>query len=85
MRPLKNNILVVDTGESNKTTAAGIILQTEVDKGSSKPGFVLAVGPDVQVVEVQDKIALDWSKGLPITIEGEKAILISEDYVRGIF
>lgn len=85
MRPLKNNILVVDTGEATNTTSGGIILQSEVDKGSSKPGFVIAVGPDVEFINPTDKIALDWGKGLPVTVEGEKAILISEDFVRGVY
>lgn len=84
MKPLKNNILVVDTGEDTKTTASGIILQTDIETGS-KPGFVLAVGPDVESVKVQDKIALEWNKGLPITLNGEKAILISEEFVKAVY
>lgn len=84
MKPLKNNILVVDTGEDTKTTSSGIILQTDVETGS-KPGFVLAVGPDVEAIKVQDKIALEWNKGLPITLEGEKAILISEEFVKAVY
>ena len=47
--------------------------------------FVLAAGPNTVAVKVSDKIALDWSKGMPITIEGEKAILISEDFIYGIY
>ena len=85
MRPLKNNLLVVDAGEENKTTAAGIILKTDLDKGSSKPGIVMAVGPDVKHVKVRDKIALQWEKGLPIMIQGEKALLIEEDYIKAVY
>ena len=50
MKPLKNYVLVADAGEDTKTTAGGIILQTDIDTGS-KPGFVVAVGPDVQNVK----------------------------------
>ena len=85
MKPLKNNILVVDAGEDTKTTAMGIILTEDPDKGSSKPGVAVAVGPEVETVKVGDKIALEWNKGLPITVKGEKAILIQEDFVRAVY
>lgn len=85
MRPTKNYVLVADAGiEDNKTTAGGIILQTAVETGS-KPGLVLSVGPTAISVKALDKVALDWSKGMPITIEGEKAILISEDFIYGVY
>ena len=84
MKPLKNYVLVVDAGEDTKTTAGGIILTDNIETGS-KPGFVLAVGPDTLGVRKTDKIALDWSKGMPITIKGEKALLISEDFIYGVY
>lgn len=85
MKPLKNNVLVVDAGENTKTTPMGIILTEDFNKGSSKPGIVVAVGPDVENVNVGDKIALEWNSGLPITIKGEKAILIKEVFVMGVY
>lgn len=84
MKPLKNFVLVADTGEQSKTTAGGIILQSVVESGS-KPGFVVNIGPNVERVEPHDKVALDWSKGMPVTVEGERAILISEEFIYGIY
>lgn len=84
MKPLKNYILVVDAGVDQKTTESGIILTEAIETGS-KPGFVIAKGPDVVGVEKQDTVALDWGKGMPITIKGEKALLISEDFVYGVY
>lgn len=84
MKPLRNYVLVVDAGEESKTTAGGIILQTDIETGS-KPGFVIAIGPDVERVTKADKVALDWSKGMPITVQGEKAILVSEEFVYGVY
>lgn len=84
MKPLKNYVLVADAGEDTKTTAGGIILQTDIDTGS-KPGFVVAVGPDVQNVKAADKIALDWGKGMPVTLQGEKVVLVSEDFIYGVY
>lgn len=84
MKPLKNYILAVDAGPQSKTTSGGIILQTEVDTGS-KPAFIVNIGPDVKHIKAHDKVALDWGKGMPITVEGEKAILISEDFIYGVY
>lgn len=85
MKPLRNNILVVDAGENTKTSPMGIILTEDFNKGSSKPGIVIAIGPGVENVNVGDKIALEWNNGLPMTIKGEKAILIKEDFVMGVY
>jgi co-chaperonin GroES (HSP10) len=84
MKPLKNFVLAVDAGEQSKTTAGGIILQTDIETGS-KPALVLVVGPDVTSIKSLDKVALDWGKGMPVTVEGEKAILISEEFIYGIY
>ena len=84
MNPLKNYVLVVDAGEDQMKTKGGLILTQAIETGS-KPGFVLATGPDVKNVNKMDKIALDWGKGMPITLEGEQALLISEDFIYGVY
>lgn len=84
MKPTKNYVLVVDASEDATTTKGGLILTVPLETGS-KPGFVLAVGPDVVGVEKANKVALDWGKGMPITLEGERAILIAEDFIYGIY
>jgi hypothetical protein len=30
-------------------------------------------------------IAINWSDGLPVTVQGTKAVLVSEEVVRGIY
>ena len=86
MNPLKNFVLVVDAEEDNTNqTAGGIILSAPIDTKTSKPGFVIKVGPQVESVKPTNKIALDWSKGMPIMIEGEKALLISEQFIYGVY
>lgn len=83
MRPLADYVLVTELPTENKTEA-GIILTSKVDK-TTNPGVVLAIGDEVKYLKVGDTIALDWSKGLPVTVKTEKAILISEEFIRGIF
>jgi|TARA_B110000259_G_scaffold37856_1_gene42945 co-chaperonin GroES (HSP10) len=85
MRPLKNYVLVVDAGEEDvKTTAGGIILQQVIEKGS-KPGLVLAVGVEENAIKPKDKVALDWSKSMPVTVQGEKAVLINSNFIYAIY
>jgi co-chaperonin GroES (HSP10) len=84
MKPTKNFVLVVDAGEDETRTKGGLILTAPIETGS-KPGFVLAVGPNTVAIKPQDRIALDWGKGMPITLEGEKAVLISEDFIYGVY
>lgn len=83
MKPLKDYALVGEVEVENKT-ASGLIISGGVETGS-RPGVVLAVGPDTTHVKSGDKIALDWSKGLAVTVEGTKAVLVSEEHILGIF
>lgn len=60
MRPLQNKVLVKRIpGET--TTSSGIVLQrsNEVDKAE-----VLAIGPEVEEVNVGDIVLLDWNKAI---------------------
>lgn len=84
MKPLKNYVLVVDAGEDEMKTPGGLILTQSIETGS-RPGFVVNIGPDVKGVNPHDKVVLNWGKGMPITLEGEKAILISEDFIYGVY
>lgn len=83
MQPLRNQVLIQETATTNETQG-GIILQAPVESGA-RPGVIAAVGPDVEFVSVKDVVALDWSKGLPVTVSGIKAVLVSEEDIRGIF
>jgi len=87
MRPMRDQLLVIEVAkaEDSKMSAGGIILTDEKDKGSSAPGCVVAKGPDVEYCRLEDQIALEWNKGLPITVAGVKCVLISEEFVRGIY
>lgn len=84
MTPLKNFVLVTEIKSNDKETASGIILTQSVATGAA-PGLVLEVGGDVETLKRGDKIALDWAKGLPVTIEGVKCILVADEFIRGIY
>ena len=82
MKPRKNYVLVGEVAEEMKTES-GIILTRSMDKGS-KPGKVMAVGPDADV-EIGSEVALNWKEGLPITVQGTQMILISEEHILGVY
>ena len=83
MKPLKNYILVTEK-EAETQTASGLIISGGTETGS-KPAIVKATGPDVESVSIDDVIAINWSDGLPVTVQGIKAVLVSEEVVRGIY
>jgi co-chaperonin GroES (HSP10) len=83
MKPLKNFILVKQV-EQEKTSAGGIVLTGSAAPSGSKPALVLAVGPDVSLVESGDTIAIKWGDSLPVQYDGEAA-LISEESVYGVY
>lgn len=84
MKALKNNIVVTEVEVENKTES-GIILQGNIETGS-KAALVLSIGPDVTSdLAPGDKIAVDWSKGLPVSENGQKLAIISEDSIYAKF
>jgi co-chaperonin GroES (HSP10) len=84
MKPLKNYVLVTEVARDKKTSAGGIILTTEVQDGSA-PGLVLEVGPEVSDMTQGNSVALDWAKGLPVIVDGVKCVLVSDEFIRGVY
>ena len=82
MKPLKNNVLVAQAANEEKTTS-GIFLAGTTETGV-KPAIILEVGPAVVDVQVGDKVYLHWGKGMAVSYRGEQAALISEDHIEAI-
>ena len=84
MKPLKNFILVAEAEVENKTESGLIITGGSIESGS-KPGVAVAIGPDVESVAVGDTIACKWGDGLPVTVKGQKGVLLPEDAIYAIY
>jgi len=83
MKMLGNNVLIAEV-EKEETTASGIILTEAIDKGS-KPGLVLAVSnAALSKVMTGNRVFLDWSKSIPVTIEGQSAVIIDAEHIKAI-
>lgn len=78
--PLKKKVLVAEN-KREKVTESGIIIEGRDVQGESKTGTVLAIGPDVTLVKVGDKILLEWNKAMICTVDGAQRVVIEEDNI----
>jgi co-chaperonin GroES (HSP10) len=83
MKMLGNNVLVTEV-QKEATTAGGIILTESIDKGS-KPALVLSVGNGaLGRVLTGNRVFLDWSKSMPVNVEGKAAAIIDCDHIKAV-
>ena len=76
MKVLHNNVLVTNA-EVEQKTEGGIILSGDISTGN-KPAVVIAVGDAVEDIKPKNKVFLDWSKSMPVEIDGLKCAVIDE-------
>ncbi len=84
MKPLKDYLLVVEVKGEDAVSAGGIII-AGAEPDAAKPAIVGAVGPDVEGVEVGDKIATSWANVVKVRHEGEKAGLLPSESVMAVY
>ena len=58
IKPLRDNIIIIKE-EKNLTTSSGIILKTNDEADRAR---VVAIGPDVVDVQVDDLVIVNWNK-----------------------
>ena len=84
MRVLGNNVLVTQA-EAETTTAGGIILQNDISSGN-KPAVVISYGNGERVTELQlvveNRVFLDWSKAMPVELDGLKCAVIDCEHIK---
>ena len=80
VKPLKKKVLVAEN-KVDQTTESGIILDGTTSARDSKQGTVLAVGPDVTMVEVGDKVYIEWNKAQVVKIGDAQRVIIDEDHI----
>jgi len=82
--PLKTQVLVAENKKED-TTESGIIIEGARGVGNTAKATVLAVGPDVKDVKVNDVILLDWSKASPVKVGDVQRAMIKEEFIIGVF
>jgi co-chaperonin GroES (HSP10) len=58
IKPLRDNIIIIKE-EKSLTTSSGIILKTNDEADRAR---VVAIGPDVVDVQVDDLVIVNWNK-----------------------
>jgi len=83
MKMIGTNVLVTET-EVEKTTAGGIILSTDVKKGS-KPALVLAYSAEAEgILNKGDRVFLAWDKSMPVDVDGNMAAIIDLEHIKAV-
>ena len=82
--PLKTQVLVAENKKED-TTESGIIIEGTRGTGNTAQATVLAVGPDVTDVKVDDVILLDWAKASPVKIGDVQRAMIKEEFIIAVF
>lgn len=83
IKPLKDRVACVRLKKETKT-ASGIVL-TKEDSAEVDQAEVVAIGPNVTLVEIGQKILINWNKVAVATIDGIPTYLVAEEDVVGIF
>ena len=83
LQPLKNK-LILQLIEKEKITSTGIIL-TVADREEANKGKVIAIGSEVEDVQLNDVVLPDWNKAEKTKYEREDYYIISQDDIVAIF
>lgn len=77
VRPTRN-VVIFGFEKKENVSDGGIVLQ-ESTKLESAIGTVMGVGPDVEVVAVNNRIVADWTKAQDI---GNNLLAIEEEHIQ---
>lgn len=80
VRPLGKKVLIAEIKREN-TTSSGIIIEGRDAGGESRSGKVLAIGPEVKSVNVDDKVLLEWNKAAVVTVDGAQRVMVLEEHI----
>lgn len=78
--PIRKQVLVAQIARKT-VSSGGIIIENARSVSDNETARVLAIGSEVTEVAVGDEVLLDWSKGNPVTIDGEQRIVIKEEFI----
>ena len=84
IKPIKKNIVVL-VDERQEKTAGGIIIPQKPDEMPSSTGIVMAVGSEVEDVEVGQKVIFQALDGHDIKIDGKEYTVLKDFNILGVF
>ena len=83
MKVLHDNVLVTEDTKKETTTAAGLILSTDITTGN-KPARVIAFGEDLKDSGLYPdaKVYLKWSEAMPVELDGLKCGVVKYEHIK---
>ena len=84
IQPLNTQVLVAENKKEDKTES-GIIIEGIRNPLNTAKATVLAVGPDVTEVKINDVVLLDWAKASPVKIGDVQRAMIKEEFIIAVF
>ena len=82
LKPLEDYV-VLTTKKEERTTQSGIILTTE-EKDRPAVGKVIAVGPKVDQLKVDDEVIYQTYSGTKVKLEGTEYLIIQSKNILAI-
>ena len=83
LKPIKSNI-ILELIEKEKVTSGGIILQ-KADPTEVNRGVVVAIGPEVTLVELGQEILPNWNSAKKMEFEEQNLYVVDEEEIVAIF
>lgn len=83
LKPIKSNV-IVELIEKEKISTGGIVL-SKTDPNEANRGLVVAIGPDVVDVKVNDEILPNWNAARKTKYEDTTYFILPEEEVVLIF
>jgi co-chaperonin GroES (HSP10) len=83
MKVLHDNVLVTEDTQKETTTAAGLILTTDITSGN-KPARVIAFGDELveSGLYPDAKVYLKWSEAMPVELDGLKCGVVKYEHIK---
>ena len=78
--PIRKQVLIAQIARKT-VSSGGIIIEGARSVSDNETARVLAIGSEVTEVAVGDEVIVDWSKGNPITVDGEQRVVIKEEFI----
>jgi co-chaperonin GroES (HSP10) len=83
LQPLRNKI-ILKLIEKEKVTESGIVLAA-ADRDEANKGFVVAIGEDVEDIQLFDTVLADWNKAQKTKYQDEDYYIIHQNDIVAIF
>jgi co-chaperonin GroES (HSP10) len=83
LKPIKKNV-IIKAIQKEKISSGGIVL-AEVDREEASKGIVVAIGPEVTEVKLDEVILPNWQKAKKSKFDDQEFWIVHEDDIVLVF